>query len=48
MTIKADDILASSLFGDEEGESPGDDDESSDGAKSKSDGAKSNARGNES
>jgi probable Rubsico expression protein CbbX len=26
MTIKADDILASSVFGDEEGESPGDDD----------------------
>jgi len=26
MTIKAEDILASSLFGDEEGESPGDDD----------------------
>ena len=25
ITIKADDILASSLFGDEEGESPGDD-----------------------
>jgi len=29
MTIKADDILASSLFGDEDGESPGDDDEKS-------------------
>ncbi|MEY2441055.1 MAG: hypothetical protein QOJ46_481, partial [bacterium] len=42
MTIKADDILASSLFGDEEGESPGDEDDGS------SDGAKSNARGNES
>jgi hypothetical protein len=41
MTIKAEDILAGSLFGDEEGESPGDDDRSSDGAKA-------TARGNES
>ena len=41
MTIKAEDILASSLFGDEEGESPDDDNGSSDGAKS-------TARGNES
>jgi probable Rubsico expression protein CbbX len=42
MTIKPEDILASSLFGDEEGESPGD------GGGSSSDGAKANARGNES
>jgi hypothetical protein len=41
MTIKAEDILAGSLFGDEERESPGDDDSSSDGAKA-------TARGNES
>jgi hypothetical protein len=31
MTIKADDILASSLFADEEGESPDDKQSSSDG-----------------
>ncbi|MEA2192260.1 MAG: hypothetical protein QOI73_2381, partial [Solirubrobacteraceae bacterium] len=42
MTIKAEDILASSLFGDEDGESPGDGDASSEG------GAKATARGNES
>jgi hypothetical protein len=41
MTIKADDILASSLFADEEGESP-DDEQSSSGGKP------SPARGNES
>jgi hypothetical protein len=42
MTIKAEDILASSLFGDEDGESPGDGDGSSEG------GPKATARGNES
>ena len=42
MTIKAEDILASSLFGDEEGESPGDEQASSD------DGGKKSAPGNQS
>ena len=41
MTIKAEDILASSLFADEDGESPDDE-------KSSSDGKQSTARGNES
>jgi hypothetical protein len=41
MTIKAEDILASSLFGDEEGESPDDEQPDSDGAKKQAPGNQS-------